>query len=183
MTNDAADDLKISIESFDPTIHNRTAFSCGVARIDNFIKKTAKKHQKGNFSRVWVAVAPGRSHILGYYAINSHIIEAADLSTELTKNAPNHGLIPSAYLSFLGVESIHQGQGLGRVLLADALKRIVGVSEQMGVAVIVLDVLDDGDSEAIEKRKQFYMRFKFTTFPSHPLRMFLPVKNIRYMFE
>jgi len=105
------------------------------------------------------------------------------LPTELTKNAPNHGLIPAAYLSFLGIESVCQGQGLGRVLLVDALKRIVGISEQMGLAAIVLDILDDGDIKAVKKRKQFYVKFNFTSFPSHPMRMFLPIKNIHHLRE
>ena len=183
MTIDAGSGLKVSIEPFDPAKHDRTAFSCGAPRIDNFLKRTAKKHQVGGFTRVWVAVAPESPRILGYYAISGHAIEAADLPPQLTKNAPNHGFVPSAYLSTFGVESAIQGQGLGRVLLADALKRILGVSAQMGIVAIVLDVLDDGDVEAVEKRKRFYTGFGFTPFPSHPMRMFLPIKSVRGALE
>ena len=179
MTTDAVADLKVSIEPFDPAKHDRAAFSCGNARIDNFIKRTAKKHQQGDFTRVWVAVSPKRSRVLGYYAINSHAIVAADLPSELTKNAPNHGYVPAAYLSIIGVDTAAQGRGLGSVLLANACKRIATVSEHLGVAVIVLDVLDDGDTEAMKKRQRFYANHGFTSFPSRPRRMFIPVKAIR----
>ena len=179
MTIDAVGDLKVSIEPFDPAKHDRTAFSCGNARIDNFIKRTAKKHQQGDFTRVWVAVSPKSPRVLGYYAINSHAIVAADLPKELTRNAPSHGFVPAAYLSIVGVDSASQRRGLGRVLLVDSCRRIARVSEHIGVAAIVLDVLDDGDIEAMEKRKRFYMNFGFTSFPSRRTRMFIPVKTIR----
>ena len=91
--------------------------------------------------------------------------------------------VPAAYLSTFGVDRSVQGRGLGRVLLADALRRVAIVSEQMGIAAVVLDVLDDGDGEAVDKRVRFYERFGFTAFPSQPMRMFLPIKTVRSMLE
>ncbi|MEE9209482.1 MAG: GNAT family N-acetyltransferase, partial [Kiloniellales bacterium] len=54
-----------------------------------------------------------------------------------------------------------QGQGLGRLLLADALKRVAAVSRNIGIFAVVLDVLDDGAAGAIEKRRRFYEAFGF----------------------
>ena len=68
------DQEKIRIKPFDPDIYDRAAFSCGVERIDNFIKRTANKQQKGEFIRVWVAVGDDETSILGFYAINAHSI-------------------------------------------------------------------------------------------------------------
>lgn len=179
MAADANDDLNIAIEPFDPAKHDRTAFSCGTAQIDNFLRLSAKKQQKGGFTRIWVAVIPGRTEVVGYYAINSHGIEGEDLPKALTKNAPNHGYIPAAYISTIGVTADFQGRGLGQVLLADALKRIARLSDQIGITVVVLDVLQDGDDEATEKRRQFYEGFGFIPFVSRPLRMYLPIKTVR----
>ncbi len=183
MTGDAEQQGKIAIEPFDPAKHDRTAFSCGSEPIDNFLHRTARKHQKGDFIRVWVAVRPDSPNVIGYYSINSHAIQAHDLPGKFTRNAPSHGGIGAAYISTFGVDAKAQGAGIGTLLIADALKRIARLSEEIGIFAVVLDVLDDGDEEAVKKRHKFYRRFGFIDFPSHPLRMFLPVKTIRQGLE
>lgn len=171
----------ISFKPFDPNIHDRTAFCCGADQVDNFLKFTAKKHQKGNYTRVWVAVDDDdESRILGFYAINAHSIEVGDLPEKYVKNAPNHGTVPAAYISVFGVDEKLQGKGLGQVLLADCLKRIALRSAEIGLNVVVLDVLED---ENVNKRKKFYEKAGFMSFPSMALRMFLPVQTILSVFE
>lgn len=179
MTDEAAREARFKIEPFDPQGHDRTAFSCGVTQIDNFLKRTAKKHQKGDFTRVWVAVRPPERKILGYYAINGHAIETGDLPEALRKRAPRHGQVGAAYLSMIAVDVAARGRGLGRILLADALKRVAAVAGEIGIFAVVLDVLDDGDANAMARRRRFYQAFGFVSFPSQPLRMFLPVQTIR----
>ena len=179
MTDEAAREARFTIEPFDPQGHDRTAFSCGVTQIDNFLKRTAKKHQKGDFTRVWVAVRPPERKILGYYAINGHAIETGDLPEALRKRAPRHGQVGAAYLSMIAVDVAARGRGLGRILLADALKRVAAVAGEIGIFAVVLDVLDDGDANAMARRRRFYQAFGFVSFPSQPLRMFLPVQTIR----
>ncbi len=173
----------VDIEPFDPARHDRTAFSCGSDRIDNYLKRTAKKHQKDDFARVFVAVAPGETSILGYYAINAHGVEARDLPATLSRKAPRHGYVPAAYLSIIAVDQRVQGQGLGQVLLVDALKRMLPLSEEIGLAVVILDVLEDGGAEEIARRTRFYERLGFQSMPSRPTRMFFSMKNIRVALE
>ncbi len=179
MTNEAAREARFRIAPFDPQGHDRAAFSCGLDQIDNFLKRTARKHQKGDFTRVWVAVRPAERRVLGYYAINAHAIETGDLPEALRKRAPRHGQVGAAYLSMIAVDVAARGQGLGRILLADALKRVAAVSGDIGIFAVVLDVLDDGDAHAMERRRRFYQAFGLVPFPSQPLRMFLPVQTIR----
>ncbi len=181
MTPETPQRLEVSIEPFDPTKHDRSAFSCGTPRIDNFLLRTAKKHQKGDFTRVWVAHQSGNNSILGYYALNAHALEADELPAQLTKQAPSHGSIQAVYLSSLGVDHTMQSQGLGRILLADALRRIGLISEELGVTVVVLDVLEDGDENVMAKRERFYRSMGFLPFPSRPMRMFLPTATIRQL--
>ena len=85
----------------------------------------------------------------------------------------------AAYISAFGVDSAVQGRGIGTFLISDALKRIARISEEMGIWAVVLDVLDDGDAEKIQKRHMFYRDFGFIDFASSPLRMYLPVATIR----
>lgn len=170
---------KIRIEPFDPRKHDRTAFSCGTVRLDNFLKRTARKQQTGDFTRVWVATDSGQARILGYYALNAHSLEGEDFPVHLTRDAPRSGSIPAVYLSMIAVDRRCQGQGIGRILLADALKRAAGAADQVGLKVVVLDVIEDGGAEVTEKRRAFYAGMGFQSFPSRPLRMFISIETVR----
>ena len=180
MTAQAVLNLRgIIIEPLDPQKHDRAAFSCGTARLDNFLKRTARKHQAGDFTRVWVATESGQTDILGYYALNAHTLEGNDLPGHLTKNAPRFGGIPAVYLSMIAVDRRYQGQGVGRILLADALGRAVGAAEQIGLKAVVLDVIEDGGAEITERRRAFYAAMGFQSLPSRPLRMFISIETVR----
>ncbi len=170
---------KISIEPLDPKRHDRAIFSCGTVRLDNFLKRTARKHQGGDFSRVWVATEGDRAEILGFYALNAHSLEGDDLPANLTRNAPRSGGIPAVYLSMIAVDRRYQGQGLGRILLADALKHAVAAADQIGLKAVGLDVIEDGGPEAAEKRRAFYAAMGFQPLPSRPLRMFISIETVR----
>ena len=170
---------RIFIEPLDPQRHNRAAFSCGTIRLDNFLKRTARKHQAGDFTRVWVATDVGNVEILGYYALNAHALEGNDLPTDLTKKAPRFGSIPGVYLSMIAVDGRHQGRGLGRILLADALTRAAAVSDQIGLKAVVLDMIDDGGPEIVERRRTFHAAMGFRSVPSRPARMFISIETVR----
>ena len=60
----------LRIESFDPARHDRVGFDCGVERLNNYLKLSAKKQQKDDMTRVYVVVEEGSTRILGYHAIN-----------------------------------------------------------------------------------------------------------------
>ena len=169
----------IIIEPFDPRKHDRAAFSCGTPRFDNFLKRTARKQQGGDFTRVWIATDSGHTAILGYYALNAHSLEGDDLPAHLTRNAPRHGRIPAVYLSLIAVDHRYQGQGIGRILLADALKRAARAADQVGLKAVILDVIEDGGAETTEKRRSFYAAMGFQALPSRPLRMFISIETVR----
>ena len=171
----------IIIEPLDPLSHDRAAFSCGTARLDNFLKRTARKHQTGDFTRVWVATNSERTTIFAYYALNAHSLRGDDLPARLTRNAPPHGEIPAVYLSMVAVDRRYQNQGLGRVLLWNALNRVKAAADQIGLKAVILDVIEDGGAEITEKRRAFYERIGFQSMPSRPLRMFISIDTVRNM--
>ena len=170
---------RISITPLDPEKHDRASFSCGTSRLDNFLKRSARKHQSGGFTRVWVATEVGRDEILGYYALNAHSLEGEDFPSSLTKHAPRSGSIPTIYLSMIAVDRRHQRRGIGRLLLADALKRAVSAANQIGLKAVVLDVIEDGGPDITEKRRAFYLSMGFKSLPTRPLRMFISIDTVR----
>ena len=172
----------IIVEPFDPGRHDRTGFSCGTDRLDNFLRFSARKQQKDDFTRVFVAVAERSPKVLGYYALNAHAVATGDLGADRPRRAPSTGSIPALYLSMVAVDRSQQGKGLGSDLAVDALGRARNVAGEVGLKLVVLDVIGDGGNEVFVRRREFYRRLGFRSFQDHPERMFITIDTIRAMF-
>jgi ribosomal protein S18 acetylase RimI-like enzyme len=175
--------LAFRIASFDPALHDRAGFCSGVDSIDNFLILTAKKQQNADMVRVRVLTSDTSNRVLGYYVLNAHSIDAGDLPDEIGRKAPHHRRVPAAYISMIGVDLSMQGKGLGHMLLSNALWQIMQASELVATAVIVLDILDDGDLTAIGNRLRYYRRFGFQELPRQKSRMFLPMALARKLAD
>ncbi|MFK8034162.1 MAG: GNAT family N-acetyltransferase [Hyphomicrobiales bacterium] len=165
---------KFRIEKYDKASHDREAFSCGVAGMDRWFKESITDQIKTNRIRVWCAV--GKSgQVVGFYALSAHSVEPST-SSELAARRDRHP-IPAVYLSALATDQSVQGQGLGRALMADAMLKALKISEVIGAAAIILDVLDD---EMFEKRNKFYLSLGFAPIDlsGNPKRLFLSIKEI-----
>ena len=148
-----------SVEPFDPARHQRVGFSSGVASIDNYLKLTARKHQEANIAAIFV-IADDTGEIIGYYALKAAQIDASELGGAVgAKLMARHSEVPATLLSMLGVDRPFQGQGIGKMLLADALRRSLAASKLVASQCIVLDVLDDADAA---RRAAFYAARGFT---------------------
>lgn len=166
------------IEPLDPAKHDRAAFSCGVGQVDNFFRKTANKLAMADNLRVFVIVAPA-GELVGFYALNAHALEYTDLPARFARTRPRHGQIPAAYISMIGVDTRFAGQGYGGDLLVDALTRIARAADDVGIAVVMLDVLDCGDATLVQRRLRLYTGYGFAPLPTQPLRLFLPLATVR----
>ena len=166
-----------TIEPFDPEKHDRAAFSCGVEQVDNYFQKTANKLAKADNVRLYVMVDPAGT-VIGFYALNAHAVHFTDLPAKFARTRPSHGNIPAAYISMIGRDERFRGGGYGGDLLVDALRRIAVAADAIGVAVVMLDVLDCGDPDRVARRKTLYESYGFQSLASNPLRMFLPVSVI-----
>ncbi|MGH7011256.1 MAG: GNAT family N-acetyltransferase, partial [Caulobacteraceae bacterium] len=153
-------------------------FTSGVEAVDNFFKRTAGKLARAENLRLYVMTNSSGS-VIGFHAVNAHAIEYGDLPAKYARSRPRHGAIPAAFIAMIGVGLQWQGQGFGGDLLADALTRIGRAADAIGIAVVVLDVLDEGDEAKIARRKAIYERYGFRPLPSQPLRLFLPMATVR----
>ncbi len=169
---------RASIEPFDPDKHDRKAFSCGVSQVDNFFRRTAHKLNRADNLRLFVMVGAA-NELIGFYALNAHSVDYENLPKKYARTRPGHGRIPAVYISMIGVDERFSGRGYGGDLLVDALIRIARVSNEVGVSVVILDVLDCGDADLVHRRKTLYESYGFTPLPSNPLRLFMPVKAIK----
>lgn len=175
-------DCDLRIEHFDPARHDRAGFSCGVERLDNYLKLSAKKQQQDDMTRVYVAVEDGGTEILGYHAINVGMMNVDEL-TKRPRGAPDHGEIPILFLGQVAVSEAAQGQGIGSILMHHIFEKACKIADEAGCFAIVLDVMSDGDDDAFERRKAWYSAFGFQTFVSDPARMFMVMKQVRALVE
>ena len=121
--------------------------------------------------------------VVGFYAINAHAVHYGDLPKKCARTRPSHGNIPAAYISMIGRDRKYRGFGYGNDLLVDSLQRIVSAADSLGLALVMLDVLDCGDPERVERRRALYEIYGFTAMPGQPLRLFLPISTARDLLK
>lgn len=151
--------------------HERPGFHCGETSLDDYIQKQARQDVKRRISRVFVATqAEHPSAIVGYYTLSTLSIELSQLPEDLARKLPRHP-VPAALLGRLAVSQAAQGHGVGRMLLVDALKRTLAVSDEIAIYAMVVDAIDEG-------AQRFYEQFGFAPLSSESRRLFLPLKSL-----
>jgi len=172
----AAGRAALTITRFDKALHDRSAFSCGFAPIDNFLKLSLSDQVKTGMIAAWIATADDDPAVLGFYTLGAMAVRA-DLGPGKWQRAgvPD---IPVIYIRAVAVREDMQGRGLGKALVIDAMRRCLGIADQMGAAAIVLDVLEDDN---FERRRRFYEELGFQSLgdPLNPARVFVPMANVR----
>ena len=168
----------LRIELFDAARHDRAGFDCGVGRLDNYLKLSARKQQRDDMTRVYVAVEEGSARILGYHAISLGMMNAAELERR-PRGAPAHGELPVLFLGQVAVDRAAQGRGLGGILMHHVFEKACAISDMAGCHAILLDVIADGGEDAFARRMAWYEGFGFTAFASDPARMFLAMQQVR----
>jgi ribosomal protein S18 acetylase RimI-like enzyme len=158
------------IELLNPT-HDRTGFQCGVETLDRYLKKQAKQDIKRRISHVFVATKPDNPKaVIGYYTLSTLSIELNQLPEMLARKLPKHP-VPAALIARLAISNAAQGQGVGKLLLTDAIKRTLAVSDQIAIYTMVVDAINDNV-------RGFYEQFGFTRLSDDSSRLFLPLKSI-----
>ena len=150
--------------------HERGEFSCGKAPLDDFLRLRASQYEKRRLGRTYVALFPGGTRVAGYYTLPAGAVAVANLPPEAAKRLPKHP-VPVILLGRLAVDQKARGQGLGKALLRDALRRSLDLSEQIGLfAVEVLAI----DADA----REFYTKYGFVPLADNDLHLFLPIRTI-----
>jgi GNAT superfamily N-acetyltransferase len=72
----------------------------------------------------------------------------------------------------LAVDLQHQGAGLGKALLKDALLRTAQAADIAGIRALLVHAKD-------EPARQWYLNWEFEPSPSDPLHLFLLMKDIK----
>jgi len=125
---------------------------------------------------VYVLLAEDR--LAGYYTLSADNIDSRDLAEGIVTqlNLPRYPYIGATLIGRLARDLVYKGQGVGELLLVDALQKSLYMSRNIASAAVVVDAKD-------EKAHQFYVDFGFIPFPdSKKKRLFLPMATIEKIF-
>ena len=106
---------------------------------------------------------------MGYYSLSTLSIELSQLPEKLAGKLPKHP-VPAALIGRLAVSENAQGCGIGKMLLVDAIKRTLSVSDQIAIYAMVVDAIN-------ENVEGFYEQFGFARLSDDSPRLFLPLKS------
>jgi GNAT superfamily N-acetyltransferase len=159
-----------SIERLGPN-HDRRSFDCGNPMLNDWVKLRVSQFEKRDLSRTYVAVRGGGVVILGYYALANHLVRYEALPDDQAKGLPRLD-IPVVLLGRLAVDRSVQKQGLGSLLLVDALRRVQHLAEHVGIRAVEVDAIDDN-------ARSFYRKFGFVPLLDDPHHLFLTMQIIR----
>ena len=156
--------------------HDKAAFSCGVAELDKWLHRQSGQDERADFTRVFVVLdEKDGKKILAFYSLSTISIDASHMPEKSQKKLPRYSEVPAVLLGRLAVSKDQQGKGLGKLLLLDALARLVSIKETLGYHAVIVDAKDQAASA-------FYQKYGFIELPDNANRLFLPLKTIASLF-
>lgn len=148
----------------------REEFRCSVEELDHYLRANAAQQVRRGLIALMVCEEPVSKRIVGYYTLSSYKIVTDSLPADARKGLPT--FVPATLLGRLAVDTEYQGQRLGATLLTHAMKRSADAAEVMASYALVVDAKDD-------VAKSFYRHFGFREFADVPLRLFIPMRQLR----
>lgn len=151
--------------------HDRARFSCGVESLDRYLHTQAGQDVRRRANAVFVlADLAHPDRVLGYYTLCASALAPGAVPDAARKHIPRYPLVSATLIGRLAVAKGRQGQQLGSILLADALRRALASAETVGSSMIVVDALD-------ERAADFYAAHGFVRLPDS-LRLVLPMRVV-----
>lgn len=149
--------------------HDLSSFDCGNPALTTWLQKFAWTNQQADSARTYVACRKHR--VVGYYSLTTGSVHKHESPERIAKGLANHP-IGIVLLARLAVDVNEQGQGLGKALLFDALRRVENAAEIVGVRAVLVHAIDDA-------ARKFYEHFNFDPSPVDAFHLMLLLKDIR----
>lgn len=157
------------------TKHRKKKFHCGKDLLDRYFHEQANQDVKKKLSACFVKEDSITGLVQGYYTLSNSSIPKEKIPIDVQKKLPPaYSSLPVTLLGRLAIDTRFHGNGLGKLLLLDALYRSYDISKKIGSFAVIVDPLD---SEA----ESFYYKYGFIKLPDSG-KMFLTMKTIEQLF-
>ena len=139
--------------------HDRAGFDCGVAELNTFIQKTARRQDERHLVRTTVLVDTHQpERILAFYS-------TAPCETDYPHP------VPFLRMARLATHRSVQGQGFGELALLSAIDDAATISRTFtAIGGMVVDAKD-------QQAAAFYEKYEFIRIEENGLQLFLPIQD------
>ncbi len=152
--------------------HNREAFDCGDAALNDFLRLHARQTHNQGGAKTFLAVADDDTvKVLGFYSISPASIEFSRAPDVIKHGLARHD-IPVFRLGRLAVDKSVQGQGLGGQLLLSAGRRCLRAAQEVGGVALLIDAKNKDIA-------QWYASYGALPLLDKPLSLLLPMSTIK----
>ncbi|HEY7296380.1 MAG TPA: GNAT family N-acetyltransferase [Xanthobacteraceae bacterium] len=156
--------------------HDRNGFSCGVDSLDRYLRTQANQDIRRKANGVFILVDIGNPKtVLGYYTLCATGLPQGDIPAAARKLLPRYPLVSATLLGRLAISAARQGERLGALLLADAVRRAYASASTVGSSMLVVDAIN-------ERAAAFYEGNGFVRLPDST-RLVLPMHVIERMLQ
>lgn len=145
--------------------HDRAGFDCGVAELNTFIQKTARRQDERHLVRTTVLVDTDQpERILAFYS-------TAPCETDYPHP------VPFLRMARLATHRSVQGQGFGELALLSAIDDAATISRTFtAIGGLVVDAKD-------QQAAAFYEKYEFIRIEENGLQLFLPIQDCISLME
>jgi predicted GNAT family N-acyltransferase len=160
--------VAFSVQELDTKQHDRTGFDCGVEALNRYLKNLAAQHRTKGIATTFVVVDSVRpTKILGYYSLSAATLLFDQLTDVDRKGLPTYP-IPAVRIGRLAAAVSARGQGLGELLLQNAIKRVLLSRSTLGVYALVVEAKD-------ASAEGFYRKYGFRLCDVEARQLYLPL--------
>jgi GNAT superfamily N-acetyltransferase len=149
------------------------AFDCGQTALNQFLQRYALVNQKANSAQTYVCCQG--DVVVGFYSLAVGSVEPEAAPARVMKGLARHP-VPVMILARLAVDNDHQGKGLGRALLKDALLRTVQAADIAGIRCLLVHAKDDA-------ARRWYESWEFEPSPTDLYHLFLMLKDLKALLS
>lgn len=154
--------------------HKKSEFSCGNQLLDRYLHTQAGQDVKQKLSACFI-LSDESNIIKGYYTLSSSSINRDELPEAIVKILPpSYENLPVTLLGRLARSVNNKGEGIGELLLLDALKRSFDTTKTVASMAVVVDPID-------EAAVKFYAKYGFIYLPTSS-KMFITMKAVAKLF-
>jgi GNAT superfamily N-acetyltransferase len=150
--------------------HELDPFESGIATLDEWLKRRARRNEAEGASRTFVLCVGSR--VVGYHSLAAGSILHSEATGRVRRNMPDP--VPVLLLARLAVDRAWQGKGLGADLLSDAVLRAIGAAESVGVRAVLVHAISD-------EAKAVYERHGFRASPIDPMTLMITIEEAQRM--
>lgn len=148
--------------------HGLSSFDCGVASLDDWLRRRALPNQISGASRTFVVLDDGQ--VVAYYALAASAVAPDATPGRFKRNMPDP--VPVVVLGRLAIARTHQGRGLGRALFQDAAHRVIHAADAIGIRGLLVHAIS-------EEAKAFYLGLGLTPSPIEPMTLMTTVADLK----